>query len=69
MKGLNPRHQNLLPFCPQSEYYHKNGNFGPQHSTKLIGVTHVLAFHLKAKTKVIRTNDLGYKFYLNHFPV
>ena len=22
MKGLNPRHQNLLPFCPERVYYH-----------------------------------------------
>jgi len=39
-----------LPICPESEYYHQNGNFGPQHSTKLIDVTQVLAFRFNAKT-------------------
>ena len=59
MKGLNPRHQNLVPFCPESEYTNQNGNFDPQHPTKLIDVTHVLAFHLIAKTNVfaLMTSD------------
>jgi len=42
-------HQNLLLFCPESEYYNQNGNFDPQHSTKLIDVTHVLAFDFMRK--------------------
>ena len=67
MKRLNPRYQNLLPFFPESEYYHQNGNFHPQHSTKLIDVTHVLAFDIMRK-QVFRINDLRYKFDLNHFP-
>jgi len=51
MEGLNPRHQNASPFCPESEYYHQNGNFDPQHSTKLIDVTHALAFDFMRKQK------------------
>jgi len=43
-----------LPFCPQSEYYNQNGNSDPQHSTKLIDVTHVLAFHLKTLRTGVR---------------
>ena len=50
-RGQNARHQNLLTFCPESEYYNQNGNFDPQHSAKLIDVTHVLAFHLMRKQK------------------
>jgi len=49
MKGLNPRHQNLLPFCSESEYHHQNGNIDPQRSTKLIDVTHVLVFDFMRK--------------------
>jgi len=52
MKGLNPRHKHLLPFCPESEYNNQNAKCGPQHSAKLSDVIHVLAFHLKAKTKI-----------------
>jgi len=44
MKGLYPRHQNSLPFCPESEYYHQKRNFKLQHSIKLIDVLTVLAF-------------------------
>jgi len=40
-----------LPIFPESEYYHQNGNYDPQHSKKLIDVTHVIAFHLNTKTK------------------
>jgi len=61
------RYQNLLPFCPAPEYNNQNGSFGPQKSTKLIDVTHVLAFDIMQK-QVFRINDLRYKFYLNHFP-
>ena len=64
MKGLILRHQNLLSICPEFEYNNQNGNLDPQHSTKLIDVTHVLAIHLNAKTNVFRINDLRYKFYL-----
>ena len=35
----------------ESEYYHQNGNFDPQHSTKSIDVTHVLVFHIMRKQK------------------
>jgi len=34
----NPRRQNLLPCCPESEYYHQKWTFDPRHSTKLIDV-------------------------------
>ena len=51
VKGLNLRHQNLLPICPESEYYHQNWNCYPQHSTKLIDVTHVSAFDIMRKQK------------------
>jgi len=40
-----------LPFCPEFEYYHQNGNFDPQHLTKLIDVTHVLDFDIMGKQK------------------
>ena len=52
----------------ESEYYHQNGNFDPQHSTKSIDVIHVSVFYIMRK-KVFRNNDLRCKFYLNHFPV
>jgi len=51
MKGLNPRHQNLLPISPESEYYHQNGNFDPQHSAKLIDVYPCLRFSFKSENK------------------
>jgi len=35
----------------ESEYYHQNGNFDPQHSTKSIDVTNVLVFHIMRKQK------------------
>ena len=53
MKGLNPRNQYLLPFCPKSEYYHQNGNFHPQHSAKLIDVTHILPIDFMRKQRFI----------------
>jgi len=37
MKGLNLRHQNLLPFCPESECNNQNGNFDPQDLAKFSG--------------------------------
>ena len=51
LKKQNARHQTLLPFCPESEHYHQNENFGPQHSTKLIDVTHVSDFDFMRKQK------------------
>ena len=38
MKRWNARHQNLLQFCPESEYYHKKRISDLQHSTKLINM-------------------------------
>jgi len=61
MKWLNPRHQNVLPFCPESEYYHQNGNCYSQHSTKLIDVTHVSAFHIMRKQVfALTTSDTSF---------
>jgi len=50
-KKQNSRHQTLLPFCPESEYFHQNRNFDLQHSAKLIDVTHVSAFDFMRKQK------------------
>jgi len=49
MKGLITRHQNIVPFCPESESNNQNWNCDTQHSAKLIYVTHVLAFDIMQK--------------------
>jgi len=46
MKGLNPRHQNLLPICPESEYNNQNGNFDPQSSIDAIALIPAYGNHL-----------------------
>jgi len=49
MKGGRLRHQNVLPFPHESEYYQHKRYFDPQHSTKLIAVIRAWAFDFDAK--------------------
>jgi len=50
MEGWNPWRQNLLPFCPESEYYHQKRNIHPQHITNMIDVITVSACDFNVKT-------------------